>query len=358
MFSRIVGAIFLLTAARVALAQPAFTYFHGPELCTPKYTYDVPAFCGLPDELPLGSFPVPDVGGSYIDRNFGAKVRLLSDPATDTVHNYSNPSAFSATGKYVLLATTQGWLRVGEASTGAIVVNLSSDFDIASARWSAIDDEMLYTIGGNSKPSDITSYRVSARVRTAVFNSKFHRIETGGTGDLTPDNWMAFWAPAEHQVCAIDLNRVKTYCADYAALQPASRVGWTFIDYVLITKGIDAESGKRYVLLMAEPAMGVFSVNEAAGVLEFEGRGPETPAGMMGGDSGTGNKDGICDPGENCIATPHADVFADRGKQYPLLTGGFDLPTCEADLVSLEISKGKRMLEPMETGGGLHRIMK
>ena len=233
---------------------------------------------------------------------------------------------------------------------------------MASPRWSALDDDTLYTIGGNARPAQVTKYRVSTGLRTTLIDyskgeHNFTRIDTGGTGDVTPDNWMAFWAQKEHQVCAVDLNLLKTYCADYTAPQPASHVGWGFIDYVLITKGKDAEANKRYVLLMAEPALGVFSVNEERGTLDFESRGSEIPAGTMGGDSGTGNKDGICDPGENCLSTPHADTFADGGKQYLLLTMGFDAPSCEADLVSLDISKGAKMLLPVEAGGGRKNIM-
>lgn len=343
-------------------SQPAFTYFSGPNFCTVQYGYVVPAFCTAPGELPLGSFAVPGINSSYIDPNFGATIRVLTDATLDSVHQYSNPSAFSTTGKYVLLATVEGWLRIVEVGTGSVVTALSSEWDMASPRWSALDDDVLYTIGGNSRPAQIAKYQVSTGLRTTLIDysqdeHNFTRIDTGGTGDVSTDNWIAFWAQNEHQVCAADLNLSKTYCADYTASQPASHVGWGFIDYALITKGKDAGTNKRYVLLMAEPALGVFSVNEETGRLDFEVRGPEIPAGMMGGDSGTGNRDGICDPGENCLSTPHADTFADGGKQYLLLTLGFDAPSCEADLVSLDISQGAKMLLPVEAGGGRKNIM-
>ena len=117
------GIVCLLSASSVfaqlqTRSQPAFTYFSGPDFCTVQYGYVVPAFCTAPGELPLGSFIVPSVGASYIDPNFGAKIRLLTDATLDSVHQYSNPSAFSATGKYVLLATVQGWLRIVAVETG------------------------------------------------------------------------------------------------------------------------------------------------------------------------------------------------------------------------------------------------
>ena len=353
---------YVASAQPLPQSQPPFSYLGGPNFCAVQYGYIMPVFCAAPDELPLGSFPVPPIGGSYRDANFGAQVRLLTDASLDSIHNYSNPSAFSATGKYALLATTGGWLRIVEVASGKVIANLSSDWDLGSPRWSALDDDILYTVGGYSHPTQITTYQVSTGARTTVLDySKNGRnlslIDTGGTGDVTSDNWTAFWAKNEHQLCAVNLTLLNTYCTDYTAPNPASHVGWGFIDYALSTKGTDAASNKRYVLLMAEPALGIFSVNEGTGNLDFESRGPEIPAGMMGGDSGTGNQDGICDPGETCLSTPHADTFADGGKQYLLLSIGFDSPTCEEDLVSLDISKGSQMLAPIETGGGLHRIM-
>ena len=129
-------------------------------------------------------------------------------------------------------------------------------------------------------PTTITKYQISTRTSTTLIDyatdgHHFTQISFGGTGDLSADNWAAFWAENEHQVCAVDLNLLKTYCTDYTAANPGNHVGWNSIDYVLITKGKDVDTNKRYVLLMADPAMGVYSVNERTGVLDFEYRGPE-----------------------------------------------------------------------------------
>jgi hypothetical protein len=364
------GLVVFVAGVAWLCAQPGgaqritlITALAGPNFCNSGYQYRIPAFCTAPDELPLGSFRLPAVGGSYVDPNFGAKVRVLTDSTLDSVHGYSTPSAFSANAKYALAGTLDGHVRIIEIATAKVVTNLSTDFDLSSARWSATDDDVLYSIGSSSALAQITKYQVSTRNRTTLVDyardsHRFSRIETGGTGDVSSDNWVAFWAAKEHQVCAFDLIRSRTYCIDYTASQPDNRVGWDSIDYAVITKGKDVGTNRRYVLLMASPAMGAFSVNEDNGTLDFEYRGPEIPAGMMGGDSGAGNKDSICDPGESCVSTPHADVFQDRGKQYLLLTMGFDLPACEADLVSLEISKGSKMLAPVEQGGGRKNIMK
>jgi hypothetical protein len=339
------------------------TYLTSPNFCTSKYGYTVPAFCAAPGEIPLGKFAIPDVGSSYADPNFGAKVRILTDNSVDSLHQYSAPTAFSANAKYAFLGAMDGHVRIVDVATAKVLINLPADWDFSSPRWSPVDDDVLYIVGGLSQPNRILKYQVSTRTKTTLIDYSrdshhFSRIDTGGTGDISPDNWLAFWAQEEHQVCAVDMGQLRTYCTDYTAPQPASHVPWGSIDYILITKGKDSDTGKRYVVLMMEPALGVFSVNEEKGTLEFENRSPEIPAGMMGGDSGKGNKDGICDPGEGCITTPHADVFEDRGKQYLLLSMGFDQPACEADLISLDLSKGTNMLTAVEQGGGRRTIMK
>ncbi len=335
----------------------AFTYLSGPNFCGTSFGYSVPAFCTAPGELPMGSFAVPPIGGFYVDPNFGAKVRPLTDGTTNSLHQYSTPSAFSATGKYALLTRMDGHTRIVDVATANIVAaDISGLVDYPDALWSAVDDDVVYTIGANNAPTTIKKYQISTKTSTTLVDyatdgHHFTQISFGGTGDVSTDNWAAFWADNEHQVCAIDLTRVKTYCTDYKAPSPGNHVGWNSIDYVLITKGKDIDTNKRYVLLMADPAMGVYSVNEQAGTLEFEYRGPEYTTGLMGGN-GPGNKDRICDPGETCLGQPHADVFADNGRQYILLDVGLDGPGCEDDLTSLQISKGVNLLAPIDQGGG------
>ncbi len=339
-----------------------FNYLSGPNFCLAEYGYTVPAFCTAPGELPLGSFAPPPIGGHYVDANFGATIRMLTDGTTNSVHQYSTPSPFSATGKYVFISRLDGSSRILETATARTVADVTAIVDPSSALWSPHDDDVLYSIGcypcyGSQSPAQIYKYQVSTGQKTTLIDyatngSGLTYIGFGGTGDLSADNWASFWSSAQHEVCAVDLNQLKTYCADYTAPNPNNRVGWTFIDYVTITKGVDIDTNKRYVLLMAQPAMGVYSVNLQTGKLDFEFRGPEFPVGIMGGDSGQHNHDGICDPGEGCFSNPHADVFQDNGRQYILVDSGQDVPTCEDDLVSLQISKGINMFFPVASGGG------
>ena len=342
-----------------------FTYISGPNFCQANYGYTVPAFCTAPGELPLGSFPIPQIGGFYVDPNFGAQVRLLTDGTTDSVHQYSTPSALSATGKYALLGKLDGHTRIVEVATGNIVAaDLTNVTDLWAGLWSPLTDDVLYVLGPSRGGTKIFKYQVSTATTTllvdyATDGHNFSYITNGGTGDLSADNWAAFFAPNEHQVCAVDLNLVRTYCIDYTAPNPNNKVGWGFLDYVLITKGKEVDTNKRYVLLMAQPAMGVYSVNEQTGVLDFEFRGGEYPAGVQGGDApGVGNKDGICDPGEYCLNDPHADVFADNGHQYMITDIGVDLPACEDDLASMQISTGIHMLTSVDSGGGRKVLFK
>jgi hypothetical protein len=121
--------------------------------------------------------------------------------------------------------------------------------------------------------------------------------------DITYDDWEAFWAPDEHQVCAVDLKALKAYCLDYNAPNPRNKAGQTSaVDYVTITPR-DSISGLHYVLLMAStPGMAVFSVDEKFGTLRWELR-PEVVAPLMGSNlpGASQNNDGNCDPKEPCF---------------------------------------------------------
>ena len=59
---------------------------------------------------------------------------------------------------------------------------------------------------------------------------------------------------AQRQLCTLDVGTAKTYCAAYGG-------EYGDIDYTLDSKGVDAATGKRYVVLVAKGATpGVFSV--------------------------------------------------------------------------------------------------
>jgi hypothetical protein len=226
----------------------------------------------------------PARGVSFRDPNFGATVRVLSD--SDCAHAYSTPSAISAGNSSVLIWCSNGPRVVDPKRGDEIYKPPAHD---RSARWDARNDSVYYFMAGAAiQKVDVAGRTVSTLVDYAKDARRFTSIQSGGTGDTSKDDWLPLWAPSEHQVCALDLDHVRTDCADYPRI-PGLPVG--FIDFTLIAKGIDRQTGKRYVILVAAPSLAVFSVSPAAGRLDFEYRGPEHP-------ESKGNHDGVCDPGE------------------------------------------------------------
>src|SRR5437588_5415763 len=93
-------------------ASPIFSYISGPTGCTQPAGYADDSLCIVPNEMPLATFAIPPVGGTYVDANFGSTVKILSGFGSN--HGYSTPSAFSATGKYVALVQGVNQVNVVE----------------------------------------------------------------------------------------------------------------------------------------------------------------------------------------------------------------------------------------------------
>lgn len=324
---------------------PAFSYISGPRDCSAAEGYQDTAICTVTHEKPPGDFTPPKAGETYTDENFGATVRILTDPVYR--HEYSTPSPISAHNRHVFVVNKSDQLFVVDADTAKMGAQIEGDVN-KGVFWDGGDDDVYYAIdGARILKHDLRTHKAAVLVDYSRPPYSFNSIDTGGTGDSTRDNWIAFWAKDQRQICALDLNKIKTYCASYAQLPgPALQ----FIDFTLMSKGADAMSGKRYVLLMANPAMAVFSVDQAGGTLKFEYRGPEDP-------EGHGNHDGVCDVGETCIGAPHSDVFQDSsGLQYLVMMSDSQVP-CERDLATFALNKGIHMVDPVELGGGKRRIM-
>lgn len=325
---------------------PQFTYLSGPNNCSQPDGYPDQAVCTVPDERPPGGFSPPPVGKTYVDPNFGATVKVLADPVSR--HQYSTPSPISAHNKYVLVFDAGMRFTIVSAATGRVLYyDVTADVGRGTF-WDAYDDEVYYFLSGSSvRKHDLRTRRTTTLIDYATSGHGFSSIQSGGTGDGSKDNWISFWAPEQRQLCALDLNMVKTYCANYATL---GAVPVSFVDFTLISRGVDSQSGKRYVLLMSNPAMAVFSVNLSAGRLDPEFRGPEDP-------EGNGNHNGACDPGENCFGAPHADIFEDsNGIQYLVATTDTRTP-CERALATYQLNKGNAMRLPVELGGGKRTVM-
>jgi len=324
------------------LPDPKFRYLSGPVGC--KQTRDFPDAdtCTVPDDWPNPMEP-PKKGFPYRDANFGSTIHVLTDYWC--AHAYSTPSGVSAGNSYVLVWCTDG-THVINSTTGANVFTPTPSHD-RSARWDARNDAVYYYMNNAAiMKVDVVARKMTTLIDYAKDGHKFTKIQSGGTGDTSKDNWNPFWAPNEHQVCVLDTDNVRTYCADYSKL-PGLPV--QSIDYTLVAKGIDRPTGKRYVLLMSLPSLAVFSVNQAAGRLDFEYRGPEDP-------EKNGNHNGTCDPGETCLGTPHSDTFEDSsGIQY--LVYNSQAEPCEFALATYRINAGPKILIDAELGGGRRRVM-
>lgn len=277
-----------------------------------------------------------------------------------SVHQYSGISALSAKKDKLHTFDLEGHARIVKLSDATTIAQPAP---YAEAHWDNIDDDLMWVIG--SDQPNIRTWRPSTKTYTTVIDyaGRFESITTGATTDITFDNWEAFWAPHEHQLCAVDLTAKKTYCVDVNAPDPNNHLPLTTpdVDYVAVTPR-DSKSGLHYVLMLAAPAMGVFSVDETAGKLRWVVR-PEAVVPLMGSGRQPQNNDGNCDPGEPCETTPHGDVYvAPDGQVYFQFQAGMETYTavynvCEAGQAFMRLNAGLKMTTPENafgvTGGGL-----
>ncbi len=334
------GSVSVVWVAVPRIPEPTYTYLSGPHGCTKPPGYPDEAVCTVPDEKPPGAFQAPPVGGSYVDANFGATVRVVTPPGN--VHTYSNNNPLSAHNKY-LMTFANGAFSVVEVATNRFVyskIPASQDFF-----WDSFDDDVYYyPSGARFLKHNLRSGKETVLVDYAR-SHKFTLLKRGGTTASSKDNWISFFAPNEKQLCTLDIASVKTYCADYGTTYPG-------IDYVLDAKGVDRTNGKRYVILVASAgvALGAYSVNLAAQRLDLEYRGPEEP------DS-NGNHDGICDPGEKCMTAGHSDTFEDsHGDQFLIFSKFSDMP-CEVSIATYQLNRGLQVNQPVELGGGRRKVL-
>lgn len=341
--------------------QVNFSYISAPQNCHTKpaqQPFEIPfpdsAVCTVPYEKPLGNFTPPPVGGSYIDPNFGAKVTILSD--SNHMNSYSSACALSPHNKYVFILSLGGPASIVDANTGEII---RDNIPGNAQKWDAYNDSLMYWADGDSLA--VYKYNfLSQRKEKLVDFSKapynFTSLYQGGYGDNSKDNWMAFISLNEHIIGALDLNTRNTYTTDYTLTQGNIPYGTSgHQSGVFIAKGIDAVSGLRYVILQANTgALGLFSVNTSTQKLDYICRGSEY---FEYSTTYKGNLDCKCDSGEQCIGVPHPDVFeGPDGIQYLTFVLDFDNPFGRS-LVTVELNKNECMLQPVELGGGMRKVM-
>lgn len=327
---------------------PKFTYVSEPKGCSVPPGMPLPdqALCVVTDEKPPGNFKGPAKGESYRDPNFGALVRAMTSPLT--LHAYSTPNPLSAHNRYLLVGNMHAEAAIIEVATGRVVSRPATPFE--TVVWDAKDDEKYYYPSG-ARIIQFTMKHEIAQTLVDYGRAPFRlkNIINGGSTDTTKDNWMGFWAPADQKVCALDIGSLKTYCASYAAATIGMNIN-PDNGTVLISKGVDKQSGKRYVWIVGQPCGAMYSVNFETGKLDFEHLGPELP-------DWPGNGDGVCQAGERCITGDHYDMAEDEnGIQY--FVGGIESQQpCEYSIYSFQLNKGTRFTTPAELGGGRKKLM-
>lgn len=269
-------------------------------------------------------------GESFTCPSFGGVMTAITDWQDGPwVHGYSLPSAHSASNRWVNLTghdAHQNFDLLAKPPKPYAVPASNN-----AVMWDSKTDDTYYYISGTRVMARSMRYFADAVVYD--FAGKLTSPQTGGSTHIAGD-YLSVWGPQEHTLCAVNLIRQRSYCADYSAPHPDSRVGWDFIDFILTTP-TDPATQRQYVLLAASPAVGLWSINEATGVLDYEGRGPERRA-VDGYNNSWGNQDGICDPNEPCLVAYHLDATVLAGKLWLFTATDMENP-CERQLQLLPL---------------------
>lgn len=188
---------------------------------------------------------------------------MLPPPSS---HQYSGISPLSALNDkiHAFWGPIGAW--ISKVSDGS---HIADNAPYPEAQWDNVDDDLLWVIGGHDQTNHPTNLIEQWRPSTGAYTTwidytgRFQTIVTGSTSGMTYDNWIAFWAPAEHTLCGVDLLAKKDYCLDVNVPDPVNHLpsATPAVDYVAATPR-DSKSSLHYVLMLATPAMGVFEEDE------------------------------------------------------------------------------------------------
>ena len=309
---------------------------------------------------------VPAVCGSYVDPNFGGLVKRITP--FGYFLQYGSNTPFSANGTYVATQNS-GYthiIRISDCADMTGPINPGSAGP-SNTLMSAINDTRLYYMAG----AEIHSYNFITTADTLLGTYSgapysFTSLGAGGTMQLTTDDWLSFYdtnAGGSKLVCAVNLPQLvtdgapagtNTWCHDWST-DPgafASNKDWTGV------WGVDATSGKRYVVLMGSPIAAVYSVG-AAGVLDLSFSGPNVSSyggyGVLNDDQEPcSTLDGIC-MSSSMGGLDHATLFRDRNgnaQLFSLYESDSDNQWYAAFNQINKTTKSLRMAE--EPGGGMY----
>ena len=328
--------------------NPVYTYGNAsitPTNCTHTNAVYAPLdlnTCTIPSEVPLGAFSIPAVGSSYNDYNFGTPITVLSrnDIQGPSITSYASPSAWSATGKYAAIAVntattiinpTNGTVIRGPSSSPPAPGFVTGD----TLQWDKVNDDFYYYFSSPAKlmRASVTTGLATQLIDFTTLRLGITNVGTNPHGDLSNDNWLGCFSSGTgpNLAIAVNLNNLHVYTIDYTILHGGFTTmgllgkGTPNNGTVIISKGVDSVSHKRYVLAITYPIV-IYSLNAAGeaatsacgafqcGSLVYEELGPEYPKSFR---SGAGNNNNICESGEDCIGVQHNDMLqAKDGQQY------------------------------------------
>ncbi len=263
-----------------------------------------------PDEE---SFAPPGVGSSYVDSSFGATVTQLCE---DCNHAYSALAAINADGTKAIVGArgySSGY-KVIDMAGNDVVTGIPSP---SSTYWDAVDPAVYYYCTDSQGISKVTlNYgpgthsEATSWIDLSGDFAASQNCGTGGTGDLNSENWIAVISDDDDDICAINLTTQYKTCLDISGIASP----FTSIDFILISKGEDTVSGKMYVGVFGEPAMGVWSFDPDVGspTLAWEYR-----VGEAYEDSIDYDGDDLSGCPGGCFTSAHSDTYQDAaGVQY------------------------------------------
>lgn len=332
----------------VEVREPYLTFVYPdgyPVGCTNSSSgYSHADTCDIPDEYPPDSdFEIPAASSSYVDPAFGYTVKRITGPGNN--HSYSTRSAFSADSAYLMLSESDAAPDIWRISDATKIHNNEPGNINTSIWWHWADPEKYIYING----AQIIERTIgSGSVTLADYSGdpwNFGTISDGGTNDITADGWIGVGSAST--ACVINLNGLTTenqatkiFCVDF------SGESLTNVDFPM-TSTPDAVTGKRYMILIAQPKQVYYEMNEETGTLDKIGNFGEQPQRAYPNDD-----DGICESGETCFTVPHAWIMNDSRGAH-IVQSFDDIYGNKTYLATIQINKGADMWRPVEEGGGL-----
>ena len=346
----IAGNVTTITLTVIARqADATFSYVPGyPQDCSNSSAlYSFADTCTIANERPPSeAFSIPAQGASYVDPSFGRTVTRITPEGQGLL--YSTLTAFTADNSLVMTDNGDTTMNFSNLS-GTVIYSGKTRGDTTFTALDALDPDIYWR---RMADNQLWKYKLSTSTDTkaADYGGTYTWITNGGTADISDDNWWAFFAPAELEVCAVNLNGLttgnqasKTYCASYSGLLGGDG---EHVDCVHVSMP-DVVTGTRYVTMMRGTAAAVWSVNLGTGTLDsfrYLGEKPQQNA---------NDDDGVCEAAETCIAEPHCTIGRDATGNVVLYTYFEDIWGGSSYRVSLQLNKAGEIYRPVEEGGGM-----